>query len=70
MPIGKFRITTDTVVLIPEGQLHVAHTLRGGVVITANSDRFAGSKLVEVVWGEKTVMVFPKDLRSRTEPVE
>ena len=68
MPAGKFRITTPTIVLVPEGELNVAHTLPSGAVITANSDEFDGRKLVKVTWGEKTIMVFAQDLRSRTVP--
>ena len=69
MPAGKFRITAPTVVLVPEGDLNVACTIPKGAIITADSDAFHGSKLVEVIWIEKTIMVFAQDLRSRTEPI-
>jgi hypothetical protein len=69
MPAGKFRITVPTIVLVPEGDLTVARTIPEGAVISADSDAFQGSKLVEVTWVEKTIMVFAQDLRSRTEPI-
>jgi hypothetical protein len=69
MPAGKFRITAPTVVLVPEGDLNVARTIPKGAIITADSDDFQGSKLVEVTWIEKTIMVFAQDLRLRTEPI-
>jgi hypothetical protein len=69
MPAGKFRITVPTLVLVPEGDLSVARTIPKGAIIRADSDAFQGRKLVEATWGEKTIMVFAQDLRSRTEPI-
>ena len=65
----KFRITAPTIVLVPENDLNVARTLPKGAIITADSDSFPGSKLVEVTWIEKRILVFAQDLRSRTEPI-
>jgi len=58
--------------LFLEGGRHVARTVPAGTVVSVDSDTFDHSKLVDVMWGEKKVMMFAQDLQSRSkaEPVD
>ena len=64
--LSKYRITTATVVVIPEGLRNVARTMAVGAIIMATKQAFEGNKLVEVQWEDKTVLMFAQDLRLRT----
>jgi hypothetical protein len=64
--VSKYRITTATLVLIPEGLRNVARTMDVGAIIMATNQAFEGNKLVEVQWEDKTVLMFAQDLRLRT----
>lgn len=62
-----FRLRSATIALFPEDDRQVARTLPTGSVIEAKT--IEGNKLVEVVWEEKTVLMFAQDIRARGERV-
>jgi hypothetical protein len=71
MPMGRYRITDPIIAIIEEGGRHVAYTVpRGAIVIIEKSSTFDANRLVEVLWDEKRVMIFAKDLGSRSEWAE
>jgi hypothetical protein len=65
MPVGRYRVKSSTLVLICEGDRHVARTVPAGAIITVNDDDFADDKFLEATWGSKLVQIFTQDLRSR-----
>ena len=66
----RYRITSSTIALFLEEGRHVARMVPAGSVITIDSEKFDGDKLVEVLWSEKKVMMFTQDIRSRGEKVD
>ena len=72
MPNGRWRIIEPTMALFLEGGRHVARTVPAGTIVSVDSEFFDHSKLVDVMWGEKKVMMFVQDLQSRSkaEPIE
>jgi hypothetical protein len=52
-----------------EGGRHVGHLVPEGAVVFVDGETFNGDKLVEVLWAEKTVMMFTQDIRTRGEKV-
>jgi hypothetical protein len=70
MPIRRFRIQSPTIALFFEDGRHVARTVPGGSVIQIDSEVYDDNKLVNVVWNERTVMMFAQDVRSRGEEIE
>ena len=69
MSQDTYRITSPTVSLFLEGDLHVSRVLPKGALVTIASETFNGNKLVEVIYGGKVVMMFTQDLRTRGEKV-
>ena len=73
--VPTYRINHATIALVlekdhNEKDRHVAHTVPAGAIITIENDKtFDGDRLMEVVWGGITVLMFTQDLRSRTTPV-
>ena len=65
MPLEKYSIDSPTIALFQEGGRRVAHTVPIGAIICTDGKPFYGNKLMEVLWDEKTVMMFTQDLRSR-----
>ena len=43
----------------------MAHMVPKGTIITVQTETFNGDRLIEVLWAEKTVMMFTQDIRSR-----
>ena len=70
MPKDKYVIKSPTIALFLEDGRHVAHLVPEGSIIVIESDTFNGDKLVEVLWGDKLVMMFTKDVRSRGEKID
>ena len=71
MEIRYYRITDATLALFQEDGRHVAHTVPIGAVVTVDGNNaFDGSKLIEVVWDGKKVMMFTQDLRTRSKSVD
>lgn len=70
MPLEKYRIDSPTIALFLEEGRHVAHMVPKGSTITIEGKTFNGDKLVEVTWGEKVVMMFTQDLRSRGNKID
>ena len=72
MPNGRWRIIEPTMALFLEAGRHVARTVPAGTIVSVDSESFDHSKLVDVMWGEKKVMMFVQDLQSRSkvEPIE
>ena len=67
MPFGLYRIKVPTIALFEEDGRHIARTVPPGAFIAVNREAFAGAKLVNVTWDDKTVMMFRQDLLSRSE---
>ena len=61
----KYRIMSPTIALFLEDGRHVAHMVPKGTIITVQTETFNGDRLIEVLWAEKTVMMFTQDIRSR-----
>jgi hypothetical protein len=70
MPIRRYRIQSPTIALFVEEGRHVAHTVPAGAIVAIDSEAYSDNKLVDVVWEEKTVMMFAQDVRSRGEKIE
>jgi len=67
----KYRINSPTIALFLEEGRHVARTIPGGAEITIPDDAAVQeTKLIEVRWAEKTVMMFAQDIRARGEQIE
>ena len=67
MPPKNYRVNRPTIALVLEGDQHVAHTVPTGAIITVqNGQPFAGDRLMDVLWGGVSVMMFTQDLRVRT----
>ena len=64
----KFRLKTATIALFPEDGRHVARVVPLGAVIDVRS--LEGSKLIEVFWDGKNILMFAADVRARGEKVE
>ena len=69
MPIERYRISSPTIALFLEDGRHVAHMVPKGATITIDGKTLNGNKLTEVIWAEKTVMMFTQDLRSRGKKI-
>ena len=70
MSQDTYRITSPTMSLFFEGDLHISRALPKGALVTIASETFNGNRLVEVLYEGKVVMMFTQDLRSRAEKVE
>jgi hypothetical protein len=67
--VRKYRIMSPTIVLIPQGGRHVAHTLPKGSVVTVNGEDTGDPRLITVTWAEVEAVMFTQDLRSRGERI-
>ena len=61
----RYRLKTPTIGLFCEDDRQVARMVPKGAVITVGSETFDSDKLVEVMWSEKKVLMFPQDIRAR-----
>jgi len=65
----KYKINSPTIAMYLENDHHVSVKVPNGSVVIVDSETFNGDKLVEVIWAEKTVMMFTQDIRTRGEKV-
>jgi len=65
----KYKINSPTIAMYLENDRHVAVKVPTGTVITLDSETLNGDKLVEVLWAERSVMMFTQDIRTRGEKV-
>jgi hypothetical protein len=65
----KYRIKSPTIALFLEDGRHVAHIVPKGTIVTVQTETFNGDRMIEVLWSEKTVMMFTQDIRTRGEKV-
>jgi hypothetical protein len=66
---GVFRIKSPTIVLFFEDGRHVSRTLPAGSIVKALDGRIGEKGLLDVIWGDKKVLMFAVDLKSRGEKV-
>jgi len=70
MPIEQYIVISPTIALFLEDGRHVAHLVPEGTLISTNGEPFNGNRLIEVIWAEKTVMMFTQDLRTRGKKID
>jgi len=67
----RYRISPATIALFREGGREMAHMIPADSVVTVDSKVIDdGNEWVEVLWAEKKVMMFNRDIRIRGEKLQ
>lgn len=66
--LGRFRITNPTLAIVSTDGHHDAITVPSGAIIDLDGKKFNGDRLMEVLWGKRTVLMFTEDLKESTVP--
>jgi hypothetical protein len=66
---GKYRIKSPTIALFENNGHHAAALVPVGAIVEVASATFDGDTLVEVIWDERRVIMFSKDLRRRGKDI-
>ena len=66
----RFRITTPTLAIMDNDGQKIPLTVPAGSEITVVGGPLDGSRLLDVEWAGKTVMMFTNDIRERGERLD
>ena len=66
----RYTMRKPTIALFLEDGRHIARMVPKGATVSIDGETFNGNKLTEVMWEEKSVMMFTQDLRSRGKKIE
>lgn len=67
--LGRFRITNPTLAIVSNDGHHDAITVPSGAIIDLDGKKFNGERLMEVLWGNRRVLMFTEDLKASTLPL-
>jgi len=65
----RYRVTSQTIALFHEGERDIADRVPDGAIIAIDGDAFTGDPFVKVLWNGREIMIFARDLRTRTERI-
>jgi hypothetical protein len=65
----RYRIMTATMAFLPGTERRATVTVPAEVVVAISEDLPDGDHMIDVVWNEKSYLMFAQDLRERGEPV-
>lgn len=68
--LRRYRMSKPTIALVIEEGRHVARTIPEGDIVAIDATLPDSSKLVEVTWNEKTVLMFSQDVKNRGEKLD
>ena len=66
----RYRLKNSTLAIMKNGGRHTPFTVPGGGIVQVVPGPFDENRMVEVEWEGKTLLVFPSDLRERSEPID
>ena len=67
--LGLHRLNSPLLAMFAGVDGHEAITIPSGAVLDITAKQFNGDRLMEVIWDDRTLLMFTEDLKSATVPV-